>query len=298
MKGIQICSNEGPHPSQRGDNRELIKVNWQLLKIFFSRTTGPILTKLSTKYPWVKGIHVCSKEGPHPSPRGDNNKIAKIHWWNSKIFFSRTTKPISTKLGTKHSWVKGIQVWSNEGPRPFPRGDNCEIVKIHWQYLKIFFSRTTEPFSTKLGTKHPWMNGFQICSNEGPCSFSRGDNYKMVKIHWRNLEIFFSRTTEPISTKLGTNHPLMKVIQIYSNEGPRPFPRGDYYEIVKIHWQNSKIFFSRTTEPFSTKLGTKHPWVKGIQACKLFTFYNQSSPELLSINTSIQINFILKVKRI
>ena len=27
------------------------------------------------------------------------------------IFFSRTTGPISTKLGTKHPWVKGIQVF-------------------------------------------------------------------------------------------------------------------------------------------------------------------------------------------
>ena len=25
---------------------------------------------------------------------------------------------------------------------------------------------------------------------------------------------------------------------------PRPFPRGDYYKIVKIHWGNFKIFFS------------------------------------------------------
>ena len=49
------------------------------------------------------------------------------------IFFSRTTGPISTKLGTKHPWVKGIQVCSNEGPRPFPRGDDYEIVKIHWR---------------------------------------------------------------------------------------------------------------------------------------------------------------------
>ena len=35
------------------------------------------------------------------------------------------------KIKTKHPWVKGIQVCSNEGPRPFPRGDNYEIVKIH-----------------------------------------------------------------------------------------------------------------------------------------------------------------------
>ena len=48
-----------------------------------------------------------------------------------KIFFSRTTGPISIKLGTIHSRVKGIQVRSNEGLRPFPGGDNNEIGKIH-----------------------------------------------------------------------------------------------------------------------------------------------------------------------
>ena len=30
---------------------------------FFSRTAGPISTKLGTKYPWVKGIQVCLNEG-------------------------------------------------------------------------------------------------------------------------------------------------------------------------------------------------------------------------------------------
>ena len=33
-----------PRPSKRGDNWELIKINWQLLKIF-SRTTGPIFNQ-------------------------------------------------------------------------------------------------------------------------------------------------------------------------------------------------------------------------------------------------------------
>ena len=40
---------------------------------------------------------------------------------------------ISTKLGTKRPWVKGILVWSNEGPRPSQRGDYWEIIKINWQ---------------------------------------------------------------------------------------------------------------------------------------------------------------------
>ena len=41
---------------------------------------------------------------------------------NFKIFFSRTTEPISTKLGTNHPWVKGIQVRSKEGPPLFSKG--------------------------------------------------------------------------------------------------------------------------------------------------------------------------------
>ena len=77
------------------------------------------------------GIQVCSKEGPCPFPRGNNYKIAKIHRQNLKIFFSRTTRPISFKLETKHVWVMGVQVCSNEGPCPFPRGDNYEIAKRH-----------------------------------------------------------------------------------------------------------------------------------------------------------------------
>jgi hypothetical protein len=38
--------------------------------------------------------------------------------------FSRTTGPISIKLGTNHPWVKGIPVCSNEGADPLQRGDN------------------------------------------------------------------------------------------------------------------------------------------------------------------------------
>jgi hypothetical protein len=46
-------------------------------------------------------------------------------------FFSRTTGPILTKLGTNHSWGEGFQVSSNEGDRLSPRGDNSERVKMH-----------------------------------------------------------------------------------------------------------------------------------------------------------------------
>ena len=74
-----------------------------------------------------------------------------------------------------------IQVSSNEGPRHFPRGDNYEIAKIYLQTLKIFFLRTTGPISTKLGTKHPWVKGIKVSSNEGPRFFLRGDNKEITK---------------------------------------------------------------------------------------------------------------------
>jgi hypothetical protein len=41
---------------------------WGHLKIFFSRTTGPILTRLGTNHPWVKGIEVFQRKGIAPLP--------------------------------------------------------------------------------------------------------------------------------------------------------------------------------------------------------------------------------------
>jgi hypothetical protein len=46
MKENQVCSNKGPDPFQRGDNHKNVKMGWGNLKIFFSRTIGPILTRL------------------------------------------------------------------------------------------------------------------------------------------------------------------------------------------------------------------------------------------------------------
>ena len=53
--GIQAYSNEGHRPTQQGYSWEIIKINCQLLKIFFSRTTGQISIKLGAEHPWVKG---------------------------------------------------------------------------------------------------------------------------------------------------------------------------------------------------------------------------------------------------
>jgi hypothetical protein len=81
MKGIWICSNKGPGPLQRGENHKNVKMGWDHLKIVFSRTTGPILTRLGKKHRSVKGIQVCSNKWDNPSPRGDNSERVKLHWF-------------------------------------------------------------------------------------------------------------------------------------------------------------------------------------------------------------------------
>jgi hypothetical protein len=93
----------------------------------------------------VKGIQICSKEGDIPSPRGDNSKRVKIHWTFSKIFFSRTSRPNSIKLGTNYPWVKGIQFCSNKWPGPLQTGDNHKNVRKGWGHLKNLFLRTMKP---------------------------------------------------------------------------------------------------------------------------------------------------------
>jgi hypothetical protein len=54
-----------------------------------------------------------------------------------KIFFSRTSRPISVTLGTNHPWVKGILNCSNKGPGPLQRGDIYQIAKVRWGHLKL-----------------------------------------------------------------------------------------------------------------------------------------------------------------
>jgi hypothetical protein len=90
------------------------------------------------------------------------------------------------------------------------------LLQNHWANL------------TKLGTNHPWVKGIKVCSNEGDCPSPRGDNSKRVKIHWKILKIFLSRTSWPKSRKLGTNYPWVMGIQ-----GPGPLQRGDNHKNVR-----------------------------------------------------------------
>jgi hypothetical protein len=41
VNGIQVCSNKGPGPLQRGNNHRNVKMGWGPLKILFLRTMKP-----------------------------------------------------------------------------------------------------------------------------------------------------------------------------------------------------------------------------------------------------------------
>jgi hypothetical protein len=58
-----------------------------------------------------------------------------------------------------------------------------------------------------------------------------------MKKYSENFKIF-SRTCQPISIKLGTNHPWVKGIQVCTNKGPGPLKRGDNHKKCK-HWVES-----------------------------------------------------------
>jgi hypothetical protein len=53
-----------------------------------------------------------------------------------KILFSRTSQPISIKLGTYHICIKEIEDCTNKGQGPLQRGDNCKNDLV---WSKIFF---------------------------------------------------------------------------------------------------------------------------------------------------------------
>ena len=96
---------------------------------------------------------------PCSLPMGDNYGIAKIHWWNLKIYFSRTTGPISTKLG------KGILGW---------RGFRFVYIESHTFFQREIITKCKNTF-TKLKNllfQNYWAN-FMI--------------YIFKSIHWFEL---------------------------------------------------------------------------------------------------------------
>ena len=58
-----------------------------------------------------------------------------------------------------------------------------------YQYLKVFYSRIAEQYSTQLGINHYLVMGMgiQVCSNEGALPFPSGDTNEIAKVNLPNL---------------------------------------------------------------------------------------------------------------
>ena len=102
--------------------------------------------------------------------------LAHLNFLHFHLFRWKIVGPILTKLGTKHPWVKRIQVCYNEGSCPYLRRCNNRIAKLHLRNLKKKFSKTTGPISTEHDAKHPSMKGTQVFFYKlGPSNFQKGD---------------------------------------------------------------------------------------------------------------------------
>ena len=125
------------------------------------------------------------------------------------IFLSRTTRPISTKLGIKRPRVKYFKVCSNEGPVLFQGNIKTKQRKYINNILKIFFFRNTVVISVKLGTKHSRVKRIQVCSNKGALLFQK-------KIIAKIFQRTFQKSTS--SKSLGHYQPNLAQIKAFIGE--------------------------------------------------------------------------------
>ena len=116
------------------------------LYISFSRIAESISTTVDIKHTYVKTIQDSSNEGSLSTR--DYSDIMK----NTLTTSSETRGTVSTELGTKHPWAKGIQFRSNERPCPFLWRDNSDKMNFfcNWQPLKSFSQKPLGQFQPNL----------------------------------------------------------------------------------------------------------------------------------------------------
>jgi hypothetical protein len=121
-------------------------MGWGHLKIFFSRFTGPVLTRLGTNHPWRERIQLSLKEGDSSSPRGDNSERVKIH----QFFFKKNLLLQNQQAKINQTWNKLSFGEENSSlfkyrARSISKGGNHRNVRKGWGHLKILFLRTMKP---------------------------------------------------------------------------------------------------------------------------------------------------------
>lgn len=103
-----------------------LQIYWRFNSIWTLVATANKMTVIKMMQNIAREIHFSSPE-PKAQVNFINKKISAVcrcKLFTVSSFFSKTTEPISTKLGTKQHWVKRIAICSNEGTCLLKRGDN------------------------------------------------------------------------------------------------------------------------------------------------------------------------------
>jgi hypothetical protein len=69
----------------------------------------PILTRVGTNNPFVKGIQICANEGQPSSPRGDNSKRVKIKLKFKKKYSPEASSQYQSKKKVRFLKSSGLQ---------------------------------------------------------------------------------------------------------------------------------------------------------------------------------------------
>jgi hypothetical protein len=169
------------------------------------------------------------------------NHIYMTSYWKK---ISRTSIPISIKLGTNHPWINGIQNDTNKRPGPLQGGDNHKNAKMGSGHLKNLLKNHSAK-RAQIYMKAFWHNvDLSLCK-----AWSLGLEGSTIEktiftcVYIVKKKIFSTRTSMPISIKLCTNHPWVKSwIQNCSIKGPGPCQRGDNHKNAKSGVRSVKFF--------------------------------------------------------
>jgi len=164
--GDSDCSNKGDGPFW-GPIRG--KIRKMLIKIFFSWNSGRNALMFGMEHPWGKVILISPGRRPWELMpwRSVRRPSVRFQLFPLNDFFSRTTRPISTKFGRKHVWGWGfrfvqIKVWPLLAPNKGQNKENFDKSSI------TFLSWTNGRNALIFSMAHPWGKEIQFYSNKVP----------------------------------------------------------------------------------------------------------------------------------
>ena len=126
---LVFFSNDGPHPPQRGDKSDIVKLYWKYLKILSLKLLGQfqpnleesILRKIECNFLQIKA---------HTLPQGEIIQNNKNIWRIFKYFLFQNYRAIFNQTWHKASLGRGnSDFFSNKEPRPL-QGEIIHVVNL------------------------------------------------------------------------------------------------------------------------------------------------------------------------